>query len=73
MPLLNCETEIDLLWSKECIIPEISIAPRIAGNPNAKLPFQDIEERQTIGATSQIDNAQVKLPNTQIKSAANIR
>ena len=27
LPLINCEIEFDLLWSKECIISEISIIP----------------------------------------------
>ena len=41
LPLINCETELDFSWSKECIISEISITPRIPGNPNANPPIPD--------------------------------
>ena len=34
--LINCETEIDLVWSKACIISEISITAAIVGNPRAR-------------------------------------
>ena len=47
MPLIEPETEINLTWSKTCIISEISITPRIAGNPNARPPVQAREARQT--------------------------
>ena len=57
MVLINCEIEIDLLWSKECIISEISITPRIAGNPNAILLVQPREARQKTSATFQRNNA----------------
>ena len=40
LPVINCEIELDLPWSKECIISEISVTPAIAGNPRANLPFQ---------------------------------
>ena len=33
LPLISCEIELDLSWSKECIISEISITPAIPGNP----------------------------------------
>ena len=36
LPLINCETEVDLPWSKECIISEISLIPRVPPNPDAK-------------------------------------
>ena len=57
MVLINCEIEIDLLWSKECIISEISITPRIAGNPNAILLVQPREARQKTSATFHRNNA----------------
>ena len=41
LPFINCETELDFSWSKECIISEISITPRIPGNPNANPPIPD--------------------------------
>ena len=38
--LNNCEAELDLSWSKDCIIPEISIMPWIPPNPDANPPSQ---------------------------------
>ena len=32
LPLINCEIELDLSWSTECITSEISIIPRIPGD-----------------------------------------
>ena len=79
MPLINYEIEIDLSWSKECIIPEISITPAIAGNPRARPPAQAREARQTTGATLQIDNDKLYVPvvtlsiNDNIKFLENIK
>ena len=38
--LNSCEAELDLSWSKDCIIPEISIMPSIPPNPDANPPSQ---------------------------------
>ena len=38
LPSIDCETERDLSWSKSCIISEISIRPRIYGNPDGNPP-----------------------------------
>ena len=46
LPLINCQIGIDLSWSEECIVSEISITPEIAGNPNARPPVQAIQEKQ---------------------------
>ena len=62
MPLINCEIEIDLSCSKKCIIPEIPITSRIAGNSNTRPPVQIKEARQTTGATFQINNAELYVP-----------
>ena len=53
--LTNCEIEIDLSWSKECVISEISITPTIAGNlPNSA--------RQTTRVRFQINNVKLYVP-----------
>ena len=76
MLLTNCEIELDLSWSKECIIAEISITPRIPPNPNA---VQEVVAMQTTGATFQINNAKLYVPvvtlsiNNNIKFLANIK
>ena len=52
MPLINCEIELDLSRSKECIISEISKTPEMRGdNP--------VDVIQTTGATFQINNANI--------------
>ena len=38
--LNNCEAELDLSWSKDCIISEISIMPWTPSNPDANPPAQ---------------------------------
>ena len=62
LAFINCEIELDLSWSKECIISEISITPAVHGNPNANPPFPDVAAIQTTGATFQINNAKLYVP-----------
>ena len=72
LPLINCEIELDLSWSKECIMSEISIVPEVRGdNPVAAI--------QTTGTTFQINNAKLYVLvvtfsiNDNIKFLENIR
>ena len=37
-PLINCEIELDLSWSKECIISEIYKVPEVPANSNTNPP-----------------------------------
>ena len=55
LPLINCEIEFDLLWSRYWIISEISGTPAVPANP----PAPTIEATQTTGATFQINNAKL--------------
>ena len=41
--LINCEIEVDLSWSKNSRISEISITP----NPNANPPVQEVAALRT--------------------------
>ena len=66
LSLIKSETEINLTWSKKCIISEISITPRIAGNPNARLPVQAREARQTTWATFLINNDKPHVPDVTL-------
>ena len=54
----NYEINLDLRWSKNCVISEISKAFR-AVDPNAHLVAHEVE-RTTIWATSQINNANLR-------------
>ena len=47
---------MDLSLSKECIIAETSIIPRILSNLNANPLAQEVEAKQTTSATLQINN-----------------
>ena len=42
LPLINCKIELDLSWSTEWVISEISIIPRIPGYGNADPPVQEL-------------------------------
>ena len=53
-PLINCEIELDLLWSRYCVISEISRTSRIVGNP---LAYQ--MATTTTSATFQINNTNI--------------
>ena len=55
LPLINYEIELDLPWSKNCIISEISTIPRIPASPDSNPPVQEVAARQT-EATFQINN-----------------
>ena len=79
LPLINSELELDLSWSREYIISEISITPRVADNPNANPPIPDVVAKQTTGTTFQIINPKLYLPvvtlsiNDKIKVLENIK
>ena len=51
LPLINCEIELDLSWSKECIISEISVIPEVIGSPDANPPVLEVAAIQTTVAT----------------------
>ena len=70
--MINYKIELDLPWSKNCVIPEISrTAERAAGNP--------AEATLTTGATFQITSAKLCVPivtlpiNDNIKLLENIK
>ena len=44
LSLINCEIEVDLSYSKECIISEISITHADAENSNVNLSVQTREQ-----------------------------
>ena len=51
--LINCEIELDLKWSKNCVISEILRTPSVPEVP----PVPKVEATQTTGTTFQIYNA----------------
>ena len=73
MPLINCEMELDLPWSKESIISEISITPKIPANPDANLPAQEVATIQTTRVTFQINGAKLYVPVVNLSINDNIK
>ena len=51
--------ELDLSWSKECVISETSLMPRIPPNSHANLPVQEVAAIQKTNATFQKNNAKL--------------
>ena len=79
LPLSNWEIELDLSWSRQCIISEILIIPRVYRNPDAEPPVFDVETTQATSAAFQINNAKSYVPvvilsiNDNIKFLENIK
>ena len=57
MPLINCQIELDLSWSRYCLKSEISRAPAVPANPNVNPPVPAAAEAQATSATFQRNNA----------------
>ena len=73
LPLINCKIEIDLSWSKECIIPEMSIKTEIAGDPRANLLVPVVAATQRTVATFQINNSKCYVPVVTLSINDNIK
>ena len=58
-PLLNCEIELDLSWSRYCVISEISRTSKAV--PNTNLVRYEVKAT-TNSATFQINNAKLYVP-----------
>ena len=64
--MINCELELDLSWSKQYIISEISITPEVKGdNP--------VDAIRTTGATFHINNAKPDVPVVTLSINDNIK
>ena len=62
MSLIKWEIELDLSLSKECIISEILIKPRVVGDIDANQHVTDVAAIQTTRATFPINNAKLYAP-----------
>ena len=62
LPLFNCEIELDLSWSKNCVISEISGTVAVAANTNANPPIQARAATQTNGSIIHISNSTFYVP-----------
>ena len=73
MELINSEIELGLSWSKECIISEISIIPRVPGYQIANPPVQEVAPIEAASATFQINNAKRYVPVVSLSINDNIK
>ena len=71
--LINCGTELDLSYSKEFIISEMSIIPRVPRNLDANPTVQEVAAIQTTGATFQINHAKLYVPVINLSINDNIK
>ena len=62
LPLINCKRELDLTWSRNCIISEISKTPDVPANADANVPIPAREATLTTGATFEISNTKLYVP-----------
>ena len=60
--MINCEIEVDLIWTRNCIISETSRTSEVAANPDGNLPVQARKETTTTSATFQINSANIYVP-----------
>ena len=72
-PLINCEIELYLSWSRQCIMSEISIIPRIYPNPDANPHVCEMAAIQINGASFQIKNAKLYVPVVTMSINDNIK
>ena len=72
LPLINCKIELDLRWIRNYVISEISIIPRITGNPDTNPPVQEVAAIQTAGPTVQINNVKLYVPVVTLSVNDNI-
>ena len=59
---INCEIELVLSWSKNCIISETSIIPAVTGDQDTDPPNLGVAAIQTTGATFQKNNGKLYVP-----------
>ena len=57
LSLINCETELHLSWSKECIISTMSIKLGVVADTDANPPFPDVAAVQKTRTAFQTNNA----------------
>ena len=72
--MIYCEIKLDLPWSKECIISEISITGVVAGNPNGSPHVQArIKANNWNNISFQKNNVQHYVPVVTLSLNNNIK
>ena len=79
LPLINGEMLLDLIWTKNCVISEISRTAAMAENPDLKPHIPAVAAAATTSAMFQINNAKLYVPvftlsiNDNINFSENIK
>ena len=71
--MINCEIELNLPWSKNCITSEISRTRDVPTNPDANSPVPAREATLTTGTTFQINEAKLDVPLITLSINTNIK
>ena len=71
--MTNCEIELGLPWSKECIISDISIIPAVLGNSNDNPHVPEVVAIQTTRATFWKNNAKLYVSVVTLSINDNIK
>ena len=72
-PLITCEIELNLKWTKTCVITEICKTPEVLANPNANSPNHLNQATVTTGATFQTNNAKLYVSVVTLSINDNIK
>ena len=70
-PLINCEIELDLLWSITCTLSEMSRTSEVYANPTADPPIAYAPP--TSNATFQINSGKLYVPVVTLSINDNIK
>ena len=71
--MINCVIELDLTWTKNCVIYEISKTAAVAAIPNAHPPILVAATTTTTSATFQINKAKLYMPIVILPKNGNIK
>ena len=64
--MINCEIELDLLWSEDAGISKILITPEVPANPAVNPPTNRVLPTRKTGATFQINSTKFYIPETTL-------
>ena len=79
LPLINYETELDLAWSKDCILSETLNNAKVPDNPIANPAIARLSEGSNSNATFKLNSTKIYVPvatlfiNDSIKFLENIK
>lgn len=71
--MINCEIDLDLTWSKVCIISEIKRTSNITDNPNVNPPNPRLPPTQTTGAITQLTSSKICVPVVNLSIRGKIK